>query len=137
VVAYAYGGAHRSRAAYQWSVDVSVYVHRDHHRRGHGRTLYNVLLQLLVLQGYRRAHAGVALPNPGSVGLHESLGFVPVGVYPAVGFKDGRWLDVGWFTRPLLPAIDAPPAPRALTGADLRAADVAGDVASLSPDREL
>jgi L-amino acid N-acyltransferase YncA len=110
VAGYAYASRHRDRAAYQWSVDVSVYVAAGHHRRGVGRTLYTALFALLRLQGFHTAHAGIALPNAASVALHESFGFVPVGVYPSVGFKAGAWRDVGWWRLPLLPC-DGPPAP--------------------------
>jgi L-amino acid N-acyltransferase YncA len=115
VAGYAYAGPHRTRAAYQWSVDVSVYVHPRHHRAGVGRALYSALLDLLVLQGYCRAYAGITLPNPASVGLHEALGFRPVGVYSGVGFKVGAWHDVGWWQRPLgaPPPHPAPPRPLA------------------------
>lgn len=97
VVGYAYASRHRTRAAYQWSVDVSAYVRPDQHRRGIGRFLYTVLLRLLPLQGYYNAYAGIALPNPASVGLHEAIGFRPVGVYHQVGYKLGAWHDVGWW----------------------------------------
>jgi len=98
---YAYASLHRARAAYRWSVDVSAYVHAGLHRRGIGRALYTALLNLLPLQGFYNAYAGITLPNPASVGLHEALGFTPVGVYPEVGYKLGRWYDVGWWQRPL------------------------------------
>jgi L-amino acid N-acyltransferase YncA len=94
---YAYANAHRSRAAYQWSVDVSVYVHAQARRYGVGRAVYSSLFKLLELQGVYNAYAGITLPNPASVGLHESLGFQPVGIYRAVGYKLGAWHDVGWW----------------------------------------
>ena len=97
VLGYAYAGRHRARAAYQWSVDVSVYVRADLRRSGVGRALYTSLFEILVLQGYFNAYAGIALPNPASVGLHEAMGFKPVGVYREVGFKLGAWHDVGWW----------------------------------------
>lgn len=97
VAGYAYASRHRERAAYRWCVDVSVYVRDTRRRTGVGRALYTSLLSLLRLQGFRAAHAGITLPNPASVALHESLGFRPIGVYPAVGFKLGRWHDVGWW----------------------------------------
>jgi phosphinothricin acetyltransferase len=111
VIGYAYASRHHERAAYQWSVDVAVYVHAGHHRRGVGRALYHKLFALLRLQGFYVAHAGVTLPNAASVGLHESLGFVPVGVYPAVGWKLGAWRDVGWWRLALqdLAPTPAPP----------------------------
>ena len=111
VVGYAYAARHRERPAYQWSVDATVYIRADHHRRGVGRALYGVLFDLLRLQGFCVAHAGITLPNAGSVGLHEALGFRPVGVYPAVGWKLGAWRDVGWWQLPLreLPPAPSPP----------------------------
>ena len=97
VLGYAYAGAHRSRAAYQWSVDVSAYVREDARQRGVGRALYTSLIAALDLQGFYNAYAGIALPNDASVGLHEVMGFRLVGVYKAVGYKLGAWRDVGWW----------------------------------------
>lgn len=110
ILGFAYAARHRERAAYRWSVDVSVYVDQHARRAGVGRGLYVSLLALLARQHFAAAHAGITLPNPASVGLHEALGFVPVGVYRAVGFKLGAWWDVGWWQRRLgEPAV--PPAP--------------------------
>ncbi len=111
VVGYAYASPHRDRWAYQWSVDVCVYVDSTVHRRGTGRALYTSLFAVLVLQGYRNAYAGIALPNPASEGLHLAVGFVPVGVYHRVGYKFGAWHDVAWFERQLAERIADPPAP--------------------------
>jgi len=111
LVGYAYATRHRDRAAYQWSVDTSVYVRADAQRTGVGRALYTSLLALLRLQGFFAAHAGVALPNPGSVGLHEAMGFRPIGVEPAVGYKRGAWHDVGWWQLALRERAGAPPPP--------------------------
>jgi len=97
VLGYAYAGAHRSRAAYQWSVDVSAYVREDARRTGVGRALYASLIAALDLQGFYNAYAGIALPNEASVGLHEAVGFRLVGVYRGVGYKRGAWHDVGWW----------------------------------------
>lgn len=97
IAGYAYAGPHGSRAAYQWSVDVSAYVHGEERRTGVGRALYTSLFSLLILQGFYNAYAGVTLPNPASVGLHEAVGFTPVGVYRGVGYKFGAWHDVGWW----------------------------------------
>jgi len=108
IVGYAYASPHRDRPAYRWSVDTSVYIDAAHARSGAGRTLYRVLLTLLRLQGYYVAHAGITLPNAASVGLHESCGFEPVGVYRDVGFKLGAFHDVGWWRLGLCPAIGEP-----------------------------
>jgi L-amino acid N-acyltransferase YncA len=94
-------------------VDVSVYIHQHHHRRGIGRTLYTSLFELLRLQGYINAYAGVTLPNAGSVGLHLSMGFQPVGTYSQVGYKYGVWHDVAWYQLLLQPRPDKPREPRA------------------------
>jgi L-amino acid N-acyltransferase YncA len=111
---YAYGSRHRERAAYQWSVDVSVYVGEGSRRRGIGSALYGALFPLLRLQGFYAAHAGVTLPNAASVALHESLGFRPVGIYRAVGYKLGAWHDVGWWQLSLRERSREPRAPCSL-----------------------
>jgi L-amino acid N-acyltransferase YncA len=110
-VGYAYAGRFSGRPAYDWSVETSVYVADTARGLGVGRALYTALLALLTTQGYRRAMAGVALPNPASVRLHESAGFTPVGVYRAVGWKFGAWHDVGWWQRGLAPSDGAPEPP--------------------------
>ena len=99
VAGYAYGSPHRTRAAYASSCDVAVYVDPAHSRQGIGRALYAELLPLLAGKGYHAAFAGIALPNDASVGLHEAMGFTPVGIYREVGWKMGGWRDVGWWQR--------------------------------------
>jgi phosphinothricin acetyltransferase len=97
VVGYAYGGPHRDRAAYDRTVEVSAYIDRTAHRTGLGRRLYTELFDQLKGRGYRLLVAGITLPNEASVGIHEALGFEPVGVYKNIGFKNGEWWDVGWW----------------------------------------
>jgi len=99
VSGYAYGSPHRERAAYSSSCDVAVYVDPAHAREGIGRALYAQLLPLLATRGFHAAFAGIALPNEGSVALHETMGFTPVGIYREVGWKLGGWRDVGWWQR--------------------------------------
>ena len=67
-----------------------------------GRALYLSLFEVLRRQGYVNAYAGITLPNPASVGLHQSLGFAPIGVFPRIGFKFGQWHDVAWLQLRLL-----------------------------------
>ncbi|MPY74803.1 MAG: GNAT family N-acetyltransferase [Alphaproteobacteria bacterium] len=99
VVGFAYASQHRARAAYRRSVDVTVYVAEHARGAGVGRALYGDLLPMLAERGFHAAFGGIALPNPGSVALHEAMGFEHVGVYREVGFKLGRWHDVGWWQR--------------------------------------
>jgi L-amino acid N-acyltransferase YncA len=109
IAGYAYASQYRVRASYRWSVDVTVYVSGAHQRCGVGRALYVRLLARLAQQGYYEACAGITLPNAASVGLHESLGFRPVGVYRAIGFKLGAWRDVGWWQKTLREHVPGEP----------------------------
>ena len=111
VLGYAYAGGHMDRPAYQWSVNVSAYVADSAHRRGVARRLYTVLFDLLVLQGFVNAYAGITLPNAASEGLHAAMGFQPVGVYRGIGWKFGRWHDVMWLERELAPRVADPKPP--------------------------
>ncbi len=112
VAGYAYAAAFRTRPAYRFTVETSVYLARDAHGRGVGTTLYRALLPVLERQGYTQAIAAITLPNPVSVALHERLGFARAGVYERVGFKLGEWLSVGLWQRPLAPLAAAPQEPR-------------------------
>lgn len=97
VVGYAYATQFRARAAYQHTAETTVYVDRNHHRAGIGQSLATDMLERLRKAGYHRAIAGVTLPNDASVGLHERLGFQPVGVFHQIGRKFDRWYDVGFW----------------------------------------
>jgi L-amino acid N-acyltransferase YncA len=109
LIGFAYAGSHRARAAYRWATEVSVYVDPRHQRRGIGRALYGELLPWLARHGLQVALAGITLPNPGSVALHEAIGFQPVGVYRRIGWKADAWHDVGWWQLELVPAGTEPP----------------------------
>jgi phosphinothricin acetyltransferase len=111
VIGYAYAHRFQERAAYDWAVETSIYIEASQRGRGVGRVLYAALIGVLRAQGYCRAVAGIALPNPGSVRLHESVGFRPVGVYHRVGWKLGAWHDVGVWELDLRPGGAAPPVP--------------------------
>jgi L-amino acid N-acyltransferase YncA len=125
LVAFAYGSQHRTRAAYRWACDVTVYVDGTHHRAGIGRRLYEPLLELLRRQRLQVACAGITLPNDASVALHEALGVQPIGI-------SGDWLQGRRMARCRLVAAAAP-ASAALT---LRAADAApARDAAMSEDR--
>ena len=94
---YAYGAKHRERVAYQWSVESSIYVHDDYQRAGVATALYTSLIEILRLQGYRNVYAVINLPNEKSVAFHEKIGFEYFGTFKKVGYKLGRWKDVGWW----------------------------------------
>jgi L-amino acid N-acyltransferase YncA len=112
VLGYAYASSYRARTAYQWCVEVSVYVHEKARKCGVGRALYLSLFEVLRRQGYANAYGGITLPNPASVGLHESLGFTTIGVYSRVGYKFGQWHDVIWLQLRLLEADEPVPTPK-------------------------
>ena len=114
ILGYAYGSQHRVRVAYQWSVDVSIYIGEQYHRMGAGSALYKSLLALLTMQGYCTAYAGITLPNDASVRLHESVCFTKVGVFKDTGYKLGEWLDVGWWELSLQTREIPVDSPRAL-----------------------
>jgi len=107
---YAYGSAHAARSAYRWAADVAIYIDSDHHRAGAGRALYTELFDRLRDIGLWTLCAGVTQPNEASNGLHLAMGFVPVGTYRRIGWKQGAWHDVSWFQLDLHPGEPGPPA---------------------------
>jgi phosphinothricin acetyltransferase len=111
VLGYVYATPHRDRTAYQWAVDVSVYIHEAVRRSGVGRALYTSLFKILVLQGYYSAYAGVTLPNTASERLHKVMGFQFIGIYQGVGYKCGAWHDVVWYELSLQPRTPNPKPP--------------------------
>ena len=108
ITGYIYAGKHRDPGAYAWSTNTSVYLRGDARGKGLGSTLYRALFGILKAQNYRMAYAGIALPNAASVGLHETVGFVHLGIYRRVGFKFGQWHDVGWWQQPLVRGTHPP-----------------------------
>jgi L-amino acid N-acyltransferase YncA len=111
IVGYAYAGQHNQRAAYRWTVDLTVYVGGQMRRSGVGRALYLVFLETLRRQGFRSAFAEIVLPNPDSVRLHERAGFKPIGVHKDIGFKLGRWHDIGYWRLGLTDGVAPPSEP--------------------------
>ena len=97
IIGYAYAGAWHSRSAYRYSTESTVYLDHDHTGKGTGTRLYEALLAILRTKSLHVVIGGIALPNPASVALHERLGFVKVAHFPEVGFKFGRWVDVGYW----------------------------------------
>jgi L-amino acid N-acyltransferase YncA len=97
IAGYAYGSKYRERVGYQWCVECSVYVHDGFMRKGVGKSLYTPLFEILKEQGYRNVYAVINLPNERSVDFHENCGFEWFATYENVGYKLGRWKDVGWW----------------------------------------
>lgn len=109
VIGYAYAALHRERAGYRWSADVSVYVAAGAQGRGIGRALYDALIGMLREQGFVNVYAGITLPNPASVALHEGIGMRRIGIYERVGWKFGSWHDVAWYGMRIAEPEGAPP----------------------------
>lgn len=95
VLGYAYATRFRDRPAYDYVVETSIYMSGAVQGQGTGRLLYEALIDTVRHQGFTQAIGVVALPNPGSIALHEAVGFRRAGVYREVGYKQGRWIDVG------------------------------------------
>jgi L-amino acid N-acyltransferase YncA len=108
---YAYAAAFRTRPAYRFAVETTVYVREGSHARGIGAALYAPLIETLERQGFTQAIAAITLPNEASVRLHERFGFERAGNYTQVGWKLGRWHDVGLWQRALARAGDPPAEP--------------------------
>ena len=112
VLAYAYADRFRERRAYRFVVETTIYVAGDQHRQGVGRLLYEALIDTLRAQDFTQAISSISLPNDASIALHESVGFRRAGVYREVGWKDGRWIDVGLWQASLAEPESPPAEPR-------------------------
>jgi L-amino acid N-acyltransferase YncA len=112
IVGYAYCSSYRTRPAYRWSVESSVYVRDNRQGQGIGRLLYARLLNEVRGLGYLIVQAGIAMPNEASVALHEAFGFRPVGVHTNIGNKFGSWHDVAWWQLQLADLPEHPAEPR-------------------------
>jgi len=108
-IGYAYAAAHHERAAYRWAADVAIYIGSGHHRSGVGRALYSELFERLRSMGLWTLCAGITQPNAASKGLHEAMGFRPVGTYRRIGWKEGAWHDVQWWQLDLRPGDPGAP----------------------------
>ena len=101
IVGYAYAHRHMERAAYQWNVEVSIYLLPQVQRRQIGTALYTALLEILKLQGLQTAISCITLPNDASLALHKSFGFTEIGVLRNAGYKFDAWRDVIWLQKAL------------------------------------
>ena len=97
VLGYAYAGKWKSRCAYRYSVESSIYLAKDATGRGLGTKLYVALIDALRTKGIHSIIGGIALPNPASIGISEKLGFQKIGQFKEVGWKFEQWIDVGYW----------------------------------------
>lgn len=97
VLGYAYAGLWRARAAYRFVAESAIYLSEAARGQGLGTTLYQDLFEQLRARGMRMVMGVIALPHPASVAFHERLGFERQGVFPQVGYKFDRWIDVGYW----------------------------------------
>jgi phosphinothricin acetyltransferase len=96
IAGYAYASSYNERAAYDWSVDLSIYINPSYQKKKIGKSLYYALLEILKLQGFCNAVSLVTVPNENSEKLHKSFGFKEIGVFENIGFKFEEWKDVRW-----------------------------------------
>jgi L-amino acid N-acyltransferase YncA len=99
IAGYAYAHKLRERAAYAWDAELSVYVDKANFRRGIGKALYAVLIDILKLQNIQNVYGCVTVPNPNSERLHDAFGFRRAGEFRNTGYKLGTWLDVRWYEK--------------------------------------
>ena len=110
LIGYVYAHEYKQRAAYQWGVEVTIYLAPEGQGVGLGRLMYAKLEELLRLQGVVVTYACVTKSNEHSVRMHEALGYKIIGTFNNAGFKHGHWLDVVWLEKRIaeLPALPAP-----------------------------
>ena len=101
IIGYAYAHRQMEREAYQWNVELSVYLDQNFTSKGIGKRLCQAVLELLRLQGVKNVYSLVVCPNPQSEGLHKALGFGTIGIHRNTGYKAGAWRDVVWFDKAL------------------------------------
>ena len=97
VVGYAYATDHRSRQAYQWNQEVTVYVHPEYRKLGIAKKLYLLLLDMLKAMNFCKAIAVITLPNDASIGFHRAIGFRHIGEMKNIGYKNGKWYNTSWW----------------------------------------
>lgn len=109
---YAYASAYRERPAYRYTIETTIYLETGTQGRGYGRQLYDALIDTVRAQGFTHAIGVIALPNDHSIRLHESVGFQRTGILREAGYKEGRWIDVGFWQCKLNDATIPPREPK-------------------------
>lgn len=111
IAGYAYATRHRERTAYQWCTESSIYIADEYRGTGVAKALYEALFVILEKQGFRNVYAVINLPNDPSVAFHEKCGFSYFATFEKVGYKLGRWKNVGWWKLTLNEYGDEPEPP--------------------------
>lgn len=106
LVGYAYASTYYARAAYDWTVELSVYVSKEARGKGIGSLLYDDIEEDLMARGFKNFLACIALPNPASLALHEKRGYEEVAHFKKVGYKFGVWHDIVWLQKSLVGEMD-------------------------------
>lgn len=112
VIGYAFAGKFRDRPAYRYVCETSIYMTETSSGSGMGRLLYEALVDTLRAQGFSQAIGTITLPNDRSIKLHEAVGYRRAGMFRDVGFKHGRWIDVGFWQCELNASRTPPVEPR-------------------------
>lgn len=102
VVGYAYASTYKDRAAYDWTVELSVYVAQEARGKGIGSLLYDAIEEDLTARGFKNFLACIALPNPASLALHKKRGYEQVAHFKNVGYKFDNWHDIVWLQKSLV-----------------------------------
>lgn len=110
ICGYAYASPFKTRAAYRWSAETSIYVREDTQRMGVGQALYQALETYLARQNVCNLCACIAHPNPASEAFHEQFGYKTVAHFHKSGYKNRKWIDMIWMEKELLPH-SIPPLP--------------------------
>ena len=108
ILGYVYCYPYRERLAYQWSVEVTIYLAPAGQGKGLGRLLYETMEKLLCLQGVTMAYSCITVGNDHSIKMHEALGYRLIGTFTNSGYKNGQWLDTVWLEKQLQPCPKQP-----------------------------
>jgi phosphinothricin acetyltransferase len=133
IVAYCFGSIHRTKTAYRWSVESTIYMNEAYHHRGCADAMYRCLFDILKLQGFVNAYAGVSVPDGKSDKFHPKFGFKYLGCFPKIGFKHGKWHDLKWYEYNLAEHRDDLAAPVAIT--EIRDSEAVENILSKANER--